>query len=299
MGDKMVQRFLTSAALVLLAFSAAVATPIEDSHKTDVMIEAGDVTLGATLYRPAGATGDLPAIVTGHGSAPSTRDGVGFYTHHALKLGFAVLSFDKRGTGQSTGTYVPFSVETSDAAFRDLAADMAHSVRWLKQQPGIDTSRIGFFGGSQAGWIMPLAATLEPGIAFIIIGEGVPVTAYEEAVHGAASGEMVWNLDAILKADDALRAADRSADQGYDPAPVLASLEVPTLWFFGLRDPVIPIAPSLERLEALVRSGKTNNDIHVFPYGDHNFLNVSTGERYDVGAVAGAWLKAKGILAGD
>jgi len=284
--------------LIALFFPIATvqAGPIDDAAKTDVMIDAGDVTLGATLYRPAGLSGDLPLIVTAHGSAPTTRDGVGFYTHHALRMGFAVLSFDKRGTGKSSGTYVPFDVSTSDQTFRALARDVAHAVRWAAAQPGIDETRIGLFGGSQAGWIMPLAATMEPMVRFIVIGEGVPVTAYEEDLHGEVSGEAVWDADVISRADAALRQMQKTADQGFDPAPVLAVLDIPVLWFFGLRDPVIPVAPSIERLEALIKAGKTNHDIHIFPYGDHNFRNVATGARYDVGKVAGLWLVQHGFI---
>ncbi|WP_417456361.1 alpha/beta hydrolase family protein [Kordiimonas sp.] len=282
--------------MALVSTGLAQAGPIDDADKTEVMIEAGDVTLGATLYRPAGISGPLPAIVTAHGSAPSTRDGVGFYTHHALKMGFAVLSFDKRGTGKSSGTYVPFSVETSDKVFRGLASDVEFAVRWIAAQPDIDTSRIGLFGGSQAGWIMPLAASHEPLVSFIIIGEGVPLTAYEEDFHGDITGEGEWLGDKINEADQALRAMTLPEDPGFDPAPVLKALELPTLWIFGLRDAVIPIAPSIARLEELIKSGKTNNELHVFAFGDHNFRNVATGERYDVGAVAAEWLKSKGVL---
>lgn len=286
-----------TASILAAAFAAtAKETPLESSIKQDVMISAGDVVLGATLYRPSGIEGRIPAIVTAHGSAPTTRDGVGFYTHHALKMGFAVLSFDKRGTGQSSGTYVPFSVETSADAFADLAEDVRHCVRWLADQPGIDSTRIGLFGGSQAGWIMPLAASDEPLVTFIIIGEGVPLTAYEEYLHGDISGETIWRADKIAAADAALDAYDVPENQGFDPVPILMSLDVPTLWLFGLRDPVIPVNPSIARLEALIRAGKTNNDLFVFPFGDHNFSNVATGERYDVGAVAGDWLRKNGIL---
>ncbi len=268
---------------------------LEDAHKERVMIDAGNVTLGATLYRPAGVSGDLPGIVTAHGSAPSTRDDVGFYTYRALEMGFAVLSFDKRGTGESTGEYIRFAVNRSEEIFGDLAMDVVYSARWLAEQPGIDESRIGLFGGSQAGWIMPLAASKEPLVKFIIAGEGAPVTAGEEAVHGDVGGDGEgWDRTRIRKADAALW--QFRGDHGFDPAPILLELDVPTLWIFGLRDDVIPVYPSLERLENLIEGGKTNNAVHVFPFGDHNFRNTATGERYDVKQVAQDWLTGIDIL---
>lgn len=289
--------FLVLAMLSLVAPFAS-ADVLEQAHKERVTISAGDISLGATLYRPQGASTELPAIVTAHGSAPTTRDEVGFYTYRALQMGFAVLSFDKRGTGESTGTYRKFSVETSEEEFGGLAWDVVHAVRWLAVQPGIDASRIGLFGGSQAGWIMPLSASREPLVKFIIVGEGTAVSAGEEAVHGRVSGDGEgWDRVQIVRADEALRQFHGA--HGYDPAPVLEKLNVPTLWLFGLRDNVIPVYPSLERLEGLIKRGKTNNTVHVFAFGDHNFTNTATKGRYDVKRVALDWLVDVGILIAD
>lgn len=287
------------ALLTTLSLTEVCAKEKSKVEERRVTIAAGDVLLGASLYRPGNAKGDLPAIVTAHGSAPSTREGVGFYTHRALEMGFAVLSFDKRGTGESTGAYEPFTVAESARVFQDLAMDVVWSARWLAEQDGIDETRIGLFGGSQAGWIMPLAASLEPAVSFIIIGEGNPVTAGEEAIHGhylvaqtgseaGAESAIVAQADAILEAYD--------GDHGFDPAPALEALDIPVLWIFGLRDSVIPVIPSLTRLETLIKSGKTNHEVHVFAFGDHSFNNTATGGRYDVTGVAEPWLREIGVL---
>ena len=163
------------------------------------MIKAGDITMGATLYQPQNALGDLPGIVIVHGSGRVDRRVARFYTFRAFKMGFAVLVFDKRGVGESSGEYIPFAVETSEETFNDLANDVAYAVRWLAKRPGIDTNRIGVFGGSQAGWIMPLTASKEPLVKFIIAGEGPSVTAGEESIHGRVTGDGTrgWNAEDI------------------------------------------------------------------------------------------------------
>ena len=290
--------FICAIALCLVACPSFAKEPPRHQEQK-VLIEAGDIMLGATLYRPAGVTGAVPAIVTAHGSAPSTREGVGFYTNRALEMGFAVLSFDKRGTGDSSGEYEAFTVEQSDRIFHDLAMDVVWSVRWLAKQDRIDASRIGLLGGSQAGWVMPLAASNEPLVKFIIIGEGVPLSAGEEAVHEnyllthAPDAETYDELP-IAEADQALYQYDGMT--GYDPAPQLEALDIPVLWFFGLRDWVIPVTPSIDRLEALISSGKSNHEVHVFAFGDHNFTNRATGERYDLVAIMQPWLMKHGFL---
>ncbi len=268
-------------------------------NERDVMIDAGDILLGATLTFPEGAREEpLPAMVIAHGSSPTTRNDVGFYKAMALGMGFAVLTFDKRGVGESTGTFELFSVVTSEHTINKLSDDVAYAVRWLAGQPGIDATQIGLFGGSQAGWVMPMAAKKEALVSFVIIGEGVPVSAGEEHAHGQViqllrGSEFSADITSVdgAKADAALLAYEGPA--GYDPASMLQDYDTPTLWFFGLRDYVIPVGASLDRLEVLISSGKTNHAVHVFPFGDHNFLNVATGERYMLTPVIERWF---GIL---
>lgn len=305
-----------AAALTILTVftisGAAWASPMDDADTVQVHIQAGDVTLGATLYRPAGVSGDLPVIVTAHGSAPSTRDDVGGYTNLGLRMGYAVLSFDKRGTGESTGEYEAFTIENSERIFHNLAADVAWSARWVAGQEGIDASRIGLMGGSQAGWIMPLAVHLltgedDPQIAFILIGEGVAISAGEEETHEvileglvherhlASAPEEKITMDTpptrqMIETAD-LQIADYDGPRGYDPRSTLLAISTPTLWVFGLSDPVVPIMPSIDRLGELIQDDrKTNNHVAILPYGDHNFINVLTGGRYDLVEVFEPWI---------
>ncbi len=149
-------------------------------------------------------------------------------------------------------------------------------------------------GGSQAGWIMPLAASDEPRISFIVVGEGVPVTAGEENAHSAVTGDGDWDESAVAKADLALLSFH--GPHGYDPAPVLEHLDIPVLWIFGLRDAVIPVTRSLGILESLIANGRTNNTVRVLPFGDHNFKNRAIGKRYDLRAVVEPWLREIGAL---
>ncbi len=267
-------------------------------NKRHAQIAAADVSIGATLTFPENCpTAGCPAMVLGHGSAPTTRNDLGFYKNIALKLGYAVLAYDKRGVGESTGKYERFDVSKSTRVFCSLAKDMSAVTIWLAEQDGINAERIGFLGGSQAGWIMPLAANLGAPVSFIIIGEGVPLSAGEEAAHGQyfvehfgseASPDIVFRD--VNEADEVLEAYDGPA--GFDPEAVLASIDTPILWIFGLSDTVIPVLPSLRRLETAIAAGQSNHDIHVFPYGDHNFTNTSDGTRYDLAKIVGPWLTA-------
>ena len=55
--------------------------------------------------------------------------------------GIAALTVDKRGTGESTGSWNALS-------HRDWAADVHAQLDWLARQPGINPSRLGIVAGS-------------------------------------------------------------------------------------------------------------------------------------------------------
>src|SRR5688572_1859660 len=131
----------------------------------------GEVRLAFSLDLPAGA-GPFPAIVLGHGSGRVTRDQQGFLSSRLTSLGFAVLRFDKRGVGESTGTFVFVGTRDSPTVFPELASDVAAGVRFLRTRPEIDARRIGLAGVSQAGWILPLAARQAGDIAFMVLLSG-------------------------------------------------------------------------------------------------------------------------------
>ena len=71
-----------------------------------ITFQNGDVTLAGTLDLPAGE-GPFPAIVTVHGSPPLTRNDIYNLniSHFFVQNGYAVLQYDKRGAGESTGEY--------------------------------------------------------------------------------------------------------------------------------------------------------------------------------------------------
>jgi pimeloyl-ACP methyl ester carboxylesterase len=79
--------------------------------------------------------------------------------------------YDKRGTGHSTGKY------TQD--FQVLAQDAAAAAAAARRLAGPRLTRIGFAGGSQGGWVAPLASTLAP-VDFVIVGYGLAGSPGEE-----------------------------------------------------------------------------------------------------------------------
>jgi pimeloyl-ACP methyl ester carboxylesterase len=135
-------------------------------HSEDVSFQASDgVTLAGTLVTPA-TPGRHPAIIFMHGSGAAPRMsnfGLGYWL---ATRGFAVLKYDKRGSGQSGGTL------TRNFTYERLGEDGAAAARFLSTRPEVDSRRVGFWGVSEGGWTAPLAATAFPDAAFVIIASG-------------------------------------------------------------------------------------------------------------------------------
>ena len=148
------------------------------AHKSrDVTFASADGTvLHGRLMVPL-CKGPHPAIVTVGGSGPADRHGGPFQTFF-LQHGMAVLSYDKRGYGPKT---TPDNWREPDLS--QMSADAAAGVRFLQAQPGIDAARIGLFGSSQGGWVVPDAAVEAPRTAYMILRVGPALSEFETHLY--------------------------------------------------------------------------------------------------------------------
>jgi uncharacterized protein len=142
-----------------------------------VTFRNGDVQLKGVLVKPDGP-GPFPAVIFVHGSGPATHDEPAFVVHANtfLRQGFAVLSYDKRGSGESTG-----NLEISD--YDDLAHDVSSAVSYLRTRSEIAPSKIGLLGRGEGGWVGTLAASHDPEISFVVMSSGCAVGPYEETLY--------------------------------------------------------------------------------------------------------------------
>ena len=134
-------------------------------------ITSGDARLAYSLDLPQGA-GPFPAVVAGHGSGRVTRQQMEGFAARWTAMGFAVLRFDKRGVGESTGVYSEVGALASSTMIPLLASDIAAAARFLRGRPEIDSRRVGLAGASQAGWILPHAARDLGGVPFMVLLSG-------------------------------------------------------------------------------------------------------------------------------
>ena len=139
-----------------------------------VSFQNGDAKLDGTLLIPS-TKGPHPAIVLLHGSGPLTRYSFGPYPHFFTSLGFAVLIYDKRGSGSSSGTRIDASTGAAmkNSLYPDeLVGDALAAMRVLQQRKDIDPGKIGFWGSSEGGMLATQVAARSKQVAFAINSSG-------------------------------------------------------------------------------------------------------------------------------
>jgi dienelactone hydrolase len=272
-------------------------------RQIEVRFRSGAATLSGTLSLPAG-NGRHAAVAFVHGSGPTGRAYLPDLSALLLRHGVAVLVYDKRGTGQSGGSY-PGESPTS-GSIDTLAQDATAAARFLAAQPEVDRTRVGLTGHSQAGWIAPVAAVREPAIRFLALFSGPAVTADENDVYQdlAGQGERPAQLsDAAIDAE-----VLRRGPGGIDPIPSIRRLEIPALWVYGGRDRHIPPRLSERLLDAIAAEPGRDFTIADFPNANHALVETRTGltsemlrsDTFAPGLFArvGEWLRAHGLAEG-
>jgi alpha-beta hydrolase superfamily lysophospholipase len=103
-------------------------------RELDVMFTCEDAQLAGTIYLPPGP-GAHPGVVWVHGAGEAERLSWGGQLVPGLvRAGVAVLSYDKRGVGQSEGRCCP----GDQGHFNLLIADVEGAVNVLRDQPAIN-----------------------------------------------------------------------------------------------------------------------------------------------------------------
>ncbi len=206
-----------------------------------------------------------------HGSEPGVKDGFGqqILAHYMISRGIALLTYDKRGVGESQGVY---RESANEANINLIASDAVAGTDYLSTRAEIDPAKIGLIGGSQAGWVIPMAVTDSENVDFFVIQSGPVLSfAHEDRYSSVTNdGDSSTTYDAE-ELDQTLREMKAG---GIDPIPVLANITQPGLWLWGNVDKSVPAKVSAENLQALIDSGSDNFSYTILANGDHN-LNES------------------------
>jgi pimeloyl-ACP methyl ester carboxylesterase len=278
---------------------------------------AANVQLAGTLTLPKG-TGPFPAAILIAGSGPNDRDETVaghkpflILADSLTRKGIAVLRYDKRGVGRSTGS-------VDKATTLDFAADTQTAVAFLKARKDIDPKRIGLIGHSEGAMVVPYVANHSQDISWVVL-LAAPATIGEATlinqsgligeVGGLSGPQLLASLTFDREAYDVVRkekdpvvitekvkqlVKDSGLDAAlppatletqlrmlaspwfrffldYDPLPTLQALKTPTLALYGHKDLQVPPKFNLE-LTKKALSDAGNSDFDVRELPELNHL---------------------------
>jgi pimeloyl-ACP methyl ester carboxylesterase len=236
------------------------------------------------------------------GSGPSDRHNGGFFDllrDHLAHAGVAVLAYDKRGAGRSSGDWATATVD-------ELAADAAAAMAALQVHPQVIPGTVGVLGHSEGGWVaLRLCARLAAPRHLIL--NSCPAVSFAESEVYALTGAgaerdkaaaLIQQLTAAVRAGleyqeghrilatcrhepwyravaadgfslDAAAWSQLGAWGHYDPGADLDQLTTPTLAIFGGNDPLVPVRASIARLRESAGRTARPQQITVFPDASH------------------------------
>lgn len=276
-----------------------------------VSFESDGIRMSGRLLTPVDGE-SLPGVVVVPGAGNSSVDGnpeYRFWGHFLASRGFAVLLYDKRGSGGSEGHW-------RSVGFEPRADDVVHAFDLLADDPRVEPSRIAALSFSQGGWVTLLATERGARFSHLIQVSSPSVGPFEADLHpiersvraaGATDAQwerwrVLWELDVRARSredggaawdsfavavermnstEGALHAPYVPGTRGsqnrlwygriapFDPAPILNDLTTPVLWIYGSADTQSDIEANVEVLRTADPGLDTLHTVRIFDGAGH------------------------------
>jgi len=265
---------------------AAPATPTGERPAAEVRQEETQVpvrgaTLPATVFAPT-TPGPHPAVAFVHGAGSNGRTAFLGMAREFASAGIVAVAYDKRPDYSYVG----------NRDFDQLAEDAAAVAAMLRARPDVDPARTGLWGLSEGGRVVPLAASRDPRIGFIVVVSG--------AVRGPLRN-MVWSVQEGLTDAGSPTGARRLAAQVLTggrfatfhldpPQDTWEKVTQPVLAVYGTEDFLVPPAESTRAIvDSLHRGGNTSYTVAFFGGADHG-LRVDGGRAPGYTTTVTGWI---------
>lgn len=214
-----------------------------DFNVRETTFHSRGTALVGRLVMPLGSS-KVPVVVLLHGSDQNSALETFFLQRLLPAYGVGAFVYDKRGTGRSAGA------STQD--FNLLANDAVAAMREARRLAGSRLTRIGYQGGSQGGWVAPIAAN-RAHVDFVIVCYGLAVSIIDE---------------------DQQEVEIEMREKGYSPAEIAQALEVARAAEVVIASHFTEGFAELDAMRAKYRSAPWYKDLH----GNYTYLLLPYSE---------------------
>ena len=151
--------------------------PYKQEDVTFTNAKGGNVLAGTLTTPIGGKFSKVVILISGSGAQDRNEELQGMnhrpflvWSDWLTRNGIAVLRYDDRGVGKSTGSF-------SAATTADFADDADAAVNYIISRPDLNKLSIGLIGHSEGGIIAPMVACRNSAVKFICLlaGPGVPI----------------------------------------------------------------------------------------------------------------------------
>jgi dienelactone hydrolase len=252
--------------------------------------------ISGTLIKPNGP-GPFPVIIFVHGSGKMTRETMRSGANMFVESGSAAFIFDRRGKGESEGDtsrILPIAL---------MAGDVLNAVKFLKDRVEIDNEKIGLYGLSQGGWVVPYAASICDDIDFLITISAPGITPDEQDAYVIYSivqkqinkvheknewGKYYDQTDIHSKKNykDNIDYGETEVVKGFswfNPIPVWQKINIPVLAVWGADDDIVPPVESIENIKNALINNKECT-FKIFEGANHTLRLLAEKDKF-----AGKW----------
>lgn len=283
-----------------------------------ISFNSGKFSLKGFFITPD-SPGPYPVIIFNHGDSEAlidrTSNGVYWIVWKKfVKLGYACLSWDTPGGGESTGTH------NRDRLFEERTSIVLSAIEFLKQRHDVDPTFFGLLGHSQAGYIMPMVISRCDDVAFMINLSGPAMSSIDQGaflikrqllLQGMPIKQAELYKKYYLKRarakdyDTYYKYAKLISDQpyirdvigwgnivpkeefkpfspesqwNYKPYDRLCKIRIPVLSIFGEDDNFINAVEDARLYKkALNKAGNKHFVVRIFPHADHSLGQKENG----------------------
>ena len=274
------------------------------------------ITFSGTVTRPKEG-GPFPALILISGSGPQDRDETIFghkpflvIADHLTRNSMAVLRFDERGVGESTGSF-------PGATSEDFANDVEAAIEYLKTRDEIAKDKIGMIGHSEGGMIAPMIAARRSDVSMIVLLAGPGVDGREIGIsQSRAMAKASGAAEESLQEQEELMSAviDEIAENGecseefvdslvkdgpdsrtdvealiarmndpwfkyflkYDPRDALKKVKCPVLVLNGKKDLQVLVDLNVDAIAKALKEGRNENfETHKLDNLNHLFQETT------------------------